>query len=338
MTKHGGPNHDGARELASRRRHARRRDARLLVALVVAFALGLSSALAYAIQPGGAQNTGPLRVVTTTNFLDDTVRRIGGDDVRTVRLMGPGVDPHLYHAKAGDLDQLRKADAVFAVGLYLEGAMQRTLEAIARTKPVLFAGEAIPEHLLLEPPAGAAPEEEHDPHVWFEPRLWAYVVDAVTRQLSKLDPDNAAEYRRRGAAYRDQVLALGDEVRAVIQRIAPRHRTLITSHDAFRYFGRAFGMDVVAIQGISTEEEATTADLARVVDVIADTGIRSVFVETSVSPRMIDAVLAAARNAGHDVRLGGHLYSDAAGDDGTPEGTYLGMVRANARTLVKGLR
>lgn len=340
MTNFGG--NVGARDLASRRRRARRRDTRLLLALLAVFALGVSGAFAYAIQPSlPRRDTGaePLNVVTTTNFLDDVVRRIGGDDVRTVRLMGPGVDPHLYHAKAGDLDELRAAEAVFAVGLYLEGSLQRTLDALAETKPVLFAGEAIPESLLLEPPADvASPAEEHDPHVWFEPRLWAYVVDAITRQLATLDPANAADYQRRGVAYRRQVLALDREIRALIQTIPESRRQLVTSHDAFRYFGRAFGMEVVAIQGISTQEEATTTDLARVARSLADSGVRSVFVETSVSPRMLDAVLAAARRLGADVALGGELYSDAAGDDGTPEGTYLGMVRANARTLVEGLR
>ncbi|RBM21290.1 manganese transporter [Prauserella sp. PE36] len=325
-------------ETARRRRHARRRDARLLVALAAVFVLALSCAVGYAMQPGADPAHEGLRLVTTTNFLDDTVRRIGGEHVETVRLMGPGVDPHLYQAKASDLTEMREADAVVAVGLYLEGSLQQTLDEIARTKPVLFAGEAIPKEKLLSPPAGAAPEEEHDPHVWFDPYLWVHVVDSVTDELAKLDPEHAVDYRRNGAAYRADVLAMAAQVHGLIERIPPAHRQLVTSHDAFRYFGRAFGMEVVAIQGISTQQEATTADISRVAADIASSGVRSVFVESSVPRQTLDSVLAAARRQGSDIRIGGELFSDAAGADGTPEGTYLGMVRANAETLVEGLR
>ncbi|PRX45610.1 manganese/zinc/iron transport system substrate-binding protein [Prauserella shujinwangii] len=325
---------------AHRRRRARTRGALALTALAAVFVLVLTWVAANAVRAANeavaAANGRPL-IVTTTNFLDDTVRRIGGEHIRTVRLMAPGVDPHLYQAKASDLHDMRRADAVIAVGLYLEGSLQRTLGEVGRAKPVLFAGEAIPEEKLLSPPADAAPEEEYDPHVWHDPHLWAYAVDAITAQLAELDPEHAAGYRQRGAEYRQRVLALADEVRATLDRIPPRYRQIVTSHDAFRYFGRAFGMDVVAIQGISTQEEATTTDIGRVAGLIARSGVRSVFVETSVPRQTLDAVLAAARQRGHDVRIGGELFSDSAGDDGTPEGTYLGMIRANAETLVAGL-
>ncbi|MBK1784138.1 metal ABC transporter solute-binding protein, Zn/Mn family [Prauserella cavernicola] len=325
-------------ETARRRRRARRRDVRLLIALAAVFTLGISGAVGYAMQPNDDPAHEGLRLVTTTNFLDDTVRQIGGEHVETERLMGPGVDPHLYQAKASDLTEMRRADAVIAVGLYLEGSLQQTLDEIARTKPVLFAGEAIPDSELLSPPAGAAPEEEHDPHVWFDPNLWVHVVDSVTAELARLDPEHAADYRRNGAAYRAEVLAMADDVRDLIQRIPPAHRQLVTSHDAFRYFGRAFGMQVVAIQGISTQQEATTADISRVADDLAASGVRSVFVETSVPRQTLNSVLAAASQQGSHIGIGGELYSDSAGDDGTPGGTYLGMVRANAETLVEGLR
>ncbi|MFC4001660.1 metal ABC transporter solute-binding protein, Zn/Mn family [Prauserella oleivorans] len=325
------------RARAQRRRRTRRKDRRALVALATVFVLALSGAVGYALQPPGDEDDDTLRLVTTTNFLDDTVRRIGGDDVETVRLMGPGVDPHLYQAKASDLTEMRRADGVIAVGLYLEGSLQQTLLEIARTKPVLFAGASVPEHLLLDPPSGAAPEEEHDPHIWHDPRLWAHVVDAIAEHMAELDPRNAADYARRGASYRAEVLATAEEVRRRIERIPPGQRRLITSHDAFRYFGRAFGMEVVAIQGISTQQEATTADISRVASRIARSGVRSVFLETSVSQQTLGSVLAAVRQQGGEVTIGGELYSDTAGGDGTPEGTYLGMVRANATTLVKGL-
>ncbi|MCP2237927.1 metal ABC transporter solute-binding protein, Zn/Mn family [Prauserella halophila] len=317
---------------AQRRRRARRRDRRALVALGVVFVLAISGAVGYGLQPVRADG-GTLRIVTTTTFLDDTVRRIGGDDVETVRLMNPGVDPHLYQAKAGDLREMRRADAVIAVGLYLEGSLQRTLDEVARTKPVLLAGEAVPEDQLLSPPADAAPEEEHDPHIWHDPALWAHAVDAVTGRLAELDPDNAADYRRRGDTYRDEVRAAADRVQRTIDRIPADRRTLVTSHDAFRYFGDAFGMDVVAIQGISTQQEATTADVARVAELLARENLPAVFLETSVSRQTVDSMVAAARNRGGDVRVGGELYSDSTGSDGS----YLGMLRANAATLAEGL-
>lgn len=321
------------------RRRARHRDIRLLTALGLVFVLMVSGLIGYALSqsPVSRAADGPLKVITTTNFLDDTVRQIGGEHIRTTRLMSPGVDPHLYQAKASDLDAMRAADAVFAVGLYLEGSMQQTLHDVARTKPVLFAGERIPKRELLDPPAGAAPEEEHDPHVWFDPRLWAYVVDAIRDELTQLDPVHAAYYEARAKAYRAEVLALSEEVRSMIERIPEARRTLVTSHDAFRYFGRAFGMEVTAIQGISTQEEATTADVGRVADTIVDSGVRSVFVESSVSRQTLESVLAAVRQRGKQVHIGGELYSDSAGDEGTEEGTYLGMIRANAERLVAGL-
>lgn len=317
----------------------RRRNRLVLLALATAFVLLVGSAVGYAVRPAGfaPPSNGPLRVVTTTNFLDDTVRQVGGDRVETVRLMGPGVDPHLYQAKAGDLEEMRRADAVFAVGLYLEGSMQQVLDDISRTKPVLFAGERVPEDLLLAPAAGAPAEEEHDPHIWFDPGLWTHVVDAIGAELARLDPAGAAGYRQRAAAYRAEVLGLAEEVTAELAQIPPQRRKLITSHDAFRYFGRAFDMDVVAIQGISTQEEATTADISRVATAISASGVRSVFVESSVPRQTLESVLAAVRQRGGDVRIGGELYSDAAGDDGTAEGTYLGMIRANVRQLVEGL-
>ncbi|EIE97346.1 metal ABC transporter solute-binding protein, Zn/Mn family [Saccharomonospora glauca] len=332
---------DEALSLARKRRRARRRDVRTAVALVVAATLAVSVAAGSALGSDSSASPGrgaPLRVVTTTTFLDDTVRRIGGDHVTTVRLMGPGVDPHLYHAKASDLREMRRADAVVAVGLYLEGSLMRTLRAVAETKPVLFAAEAVPEHLLLSPPPGAAPEEEYDPHVWFEPRLWAYVVDAVAAELAELDPAHAADYHRRAATYRQRVLALNEEIRALVDAVPERSRVLVTSHDAFRYFGRAFGLDVVAVQGVSTQQEASTADIDRVADVVAARDVGAVFVETSVSEQTVNAVLAAVRHRGGDAKLGAPLYSDSTGADGTPEGTYLGMVRANAERIAEGLR
>lgn len=327
-------------ENAGARRAARRKHVRLAVALGIVFVVVVGGLVGYALRSDNstASAKGKLSVVTTTNFLDDTVRQVGGDHVDTVRLMSPGVDPHLYQAKSGDLDAMRDADAVFAVGLFLEGSMEQTLHEMGRTKPVVFAGERIPKDRLLSPPAGAAPQEEHDPHVWFDPQLWAYVVDAVRDELIRLDPAHAADYRTRAAEYRAEVLALTDEIRATLRQIPAAQRSLVTSHDAFRYFGRAFDIDVTAIQGISTQQEATTADIGRVARIIAGSDVRAVFVESSVSRQTLESVLAAVRQQGKNIEIGGELFSDSAGDDGTAEGSYVGMIRANAERLVKGLR
>lgn len=329
-----------AAEKLAQRRQERRRNLRLLAILGTVFVLVVGGLIGYGLRSGDSSSAeqGGLNVITTTNFLDDTVRQVGGPYVHTTRLMGPGVDPHLYQAKASDLDAMRQADAVFAVGLFLEGSMQQTLDDISRTKPVLFAGERIPKDKLLSPPPGAAPEEENDPHVWFDPSLWAYVIDAVRDQLTELDPEHAGEFRDRAAKYKAEVQALTEELRTELKAIPEKRRHLVTSHDAFRYFGRAFDVKVTAIQGISTQEEATTADIGRVAKSIAESGVSSVFVESSVSGQTLQSVLAAVRQRGKTIEIGGELYSDSAGDDGTPEGTYLGMLRANAKTLVDGLR
>ncbi|MBX5441196.1 MAG: zinc ABC transporter substrate-binding protein [Solirubrobacteraceae bacterium] len=286
---------------------------------------------------GGGEDA-VLTVATTTNFITDTVQRIGGDRVAVTGLMGPGVDPHLYKASAGDVRTLREADAIFYGGLFLEGKMAEVLEELSERVPTVAVSEAIPEDRLLDPPAGAAPEEEHDPHVWFDPSLWAYAVEAIRDQLTELDPEGGAAYRRNADRLLAEMRELEERGRATIAEIPERRRVLVTSHDAFAYFGRAFGLDVHAIQGISTADEATTADVERIAELIAERGVPAVFVESSVPRQTIEAVIAAARDRGHEVRIGGELYSDAAGDAGTPEGTYVGMVQANIDTIAEGLR
>ncbi|SNR40565.1 manganese/zinc/iron transport system substrate-binding protein [Haloechinothrix alba] len=321
------------------RQRERRREAALAGALALVVVLLAAGIIGYALRSGAAAGEGEdrLRVIATTNFLADTVDRVGGDDVTTTRLMGPGVDPHLYQARASDLDEMRAADAVFAVGLFLEGSLRPTLTELARTKPVALVGEQLDEDRLLEPEAGAPEGTEHDPHIWLDPRLWADVVDVIATELAELDPGNADAYRDRAQDYRADVLALHEEMAHELETIPERHRTLVTSHDAFQYFGRAFDMDVAAIQGISTEEEATTANISEVTELVTDAGVPTVFMESSVPRNTLDAVVAAAEQRGHEVTVGAELYGDAAGDDGTPEGTYIGMLRANAERIAAGL-
>ncbi len=280
---------------------------------------------------------GLVRVTTTTNFVTDTVRRVGGDRVKVTGLMGPGVDPHLYKASAGDVKTLREADLVVYVGLFLEGKMQEVLERVGESRPVAAITRDMPREALLDPPSGAPEEEEYDPHVWFDPELWIRAIDTVADELSEIDPDGAATYRANADAYAAEVRATDAELKALIEKVPPRARVLVTSHDAFRYFGRHFGFEVAAIQGLSTAAEATTADVKRVAAVIAERELGAIFVESSVPRQTIEAVIAEADRRGQPTRIGGELFSDAAGSAGTPEGTYLGMLRANVESIVEGL-
>ncbi len=278
----------------------------------------------------------PVAVVATTNFIADTVREIGGRRVEVTGLMGAGVDPHLYKASAGDVEDLRDADVIFYGGLHLEGKMGELLEKLAERQTTQAVFGDIPESSLLDPPEGL--EADHDPHVWFDVTNWKTVARTIADTLAQKDPAHAQEYRDRLAAYERELDATDRYVRARIAGIPARRRVLITSHDAFQYLGNRYGIDVAGIQGISTAAEATTADVERVAQLVADRGVKAVFIESSVPRQTIDAVLAAARQKGAEASVGGELFTDAAGDEGTPEGTYIGMVRANADTIAEGLR
>jgi len=277
-----------------------------------------------------------LRVTTTTNFITDTVREIGGDRVDVEGLMGAGVDPHLYKASAGDVGKLRDADLIFYGGLNLEGKMADLLDALAERQTTVAVTKDIPRGRLLAPPQGTA--FDHDPHVWFDVGLWRIAARTTAASLRAKDPAHAAVYDANLARYLRQLTEADADVREQIAGIPRARRVLVTSHDAFGYFGRRYDVDVVAIQGLSTATEATTASVRRVARIIATRKVKAAFIESSVPRQTIDAVLAAARRRGADVRVGGSLFSDAAGDAGTPEGTYIGMLRANADTITKGLR
>lgn len=278
-----------------------------------------------------------VRVATTTNFITDTVRQVGGDRVEVTGLMGPGVDPHLYKASAKDVRTLRDADIIVYGGLFLEGKMQDVLDGLARSQTTVAVSRDMPRERLRPAAPNAPAEEEYDPHVWFDPDLWAFAVGTIADALAAKDPEHAAEYRRNAKRYTAELRRLRDSSREALAAIPERRRLLVTSHDAFGYFGRAFDVDVEAIQGISTATEATAADVKRVAGVIADREVPAVFVESSVPRQTIEAVIAAARARGQDVRIGDELFSDAAGDEGTSEGTYLGMVRANVDRIRRGL-
>jgi len=285
-----------------------------------------------------AKGDGPVKVVTTTNFITDTVREIGGDRVSVSALMGPGVDPHLYKASAGDVNDLREADVIFYGGLYLEAKMQEVLEEIGENRPAYAVTEDIPRQMLLAAPGGAAEGEEYDPHVWFDPALWTFAARTVRDRLIEVDPAGEAGYRRNAREFIAAAAELDRDAARRLSVIPERRRVLVTSHDAFRYLGRRYGVEVAAIQGLSTATEATTADIERIAALIADRGVKAVFIESSVPSQTVDAVLASARTKGQDAVVGGELFSDAAGRDGSPEGTWAGMFESNLDLLVEGLR
>lgn len=286
---------------------------------------------------GGAEvGGGDLKVTTTTNFITDTARVIGGERVSVEALMGPGVDPHLYRASAGDVETLGEADLILFGGLELEGKMEDVLEELAERQPAVAVTRDIAESDLL--PAGPGISGEYDPHIWFDVSLWMQATETIRDALIEVDPEGRATYERNTERYLTELERLDAEMRERLGAIPERRRVLVTSHDAFRYLGEAYDVEVEGIQGISTQSEASTADIERVANLIAERGVPSVFVESSVPRQTIDAVLAAAAEQGFEAEVGAELFSDAAGEEGTPEGTYLGMVRFNLEQIVEGLQ
>jgi manganese/zinc/iron transport system substrate-binding protein len=276
-----------------------------------------------------------IEVVTTIGMITDIVEQVGGPRVQVEGLMGPGVDPHLYKASEGDLRRLERADVVFFGGLHLEAKMADVLERIGERRATQAVTDEIPRSLLLRP---AQFKGQYDPHVWFDVTLWMRAVEQVRDTLVRLDPDSAALYRRNADAYLERLRELDRYVRERAATVPADRRVLITAHDAFNYFGRAYGFDVRGLQGISTAAEAGAGDVQQLARFIAERRIPAIFVESSVSSRTIEAVREAVRARGFDVQIGGSLYSDAMGTAGTPDGTYIGMVRHNVDAIVEGLQ
>lgn len=275
-----------------------------------------------------------LRVVTTTGMVTDIVEGVGGRRVEVEGLMGPGVDPHLYKATEGDVIRLAGADVVFYNGLHLEAKLAEVFERMGDSARTVAVTDGIPRGELI---ASAAFGATYDPHVWFDVRLWMEAAQEARDALVELDPSHAATYRANAGRYLSDLAKLDRYVHQRTEEVPREHRVIITAHDAFNYFGRAYGFEVRGLQGISTVTEAGTGDVQDLADFIAERRIPSIFVESSVSPRMIQAVQEAVRARGFDVAIGGSLFSDAMGDPGTPEGTYVGMVRHNVDTIVEGL-
>lgn len=278
----------------------------------------------------------PLRVVATIGQIADAVRHVGGDRVETHGLMGPGVDPHLYRASESDITRLESADAVFWNGLHLEAGMSGVLERMGDLGVhSIRVTDGIDRDRLLSPPEF---EGAYDPHVWFDLDLWTTVVETIRDALIAMDPGGADDYRANAAAYIDQIEELDAYVRSRALEVEERVRVLVTAHDAFNYFANRYAIQVRGLQGISTESEASTTDVQELARFISERGIPAVFIESSVPDQGVQAVIEAAGARGHTVAIGGEIFSDAMGADGTAEGTYLGMVRHNIDTIVEALR
>ena len=275
-----------------------------------------------------------IKIVATTGMIADAVQNIAGDHADVIALMGPGVDPHLYKATQGDLQLLTDAHVIFYNGLHLEGKMGEVFGKLGRMKPVIAVGEEIPKDRLRKV---AGFQGTYDPHIWFDVNLWKEAVKAISRFLQDYDTAHREDYETRSRKYLQQLDSLDSAVRESIVEIPVTQRVLITAHDAFGYFGDAYEIEVRGLQGISTLSEFGLRDVTDLVDYILERKVKAIFVETSVSGKSIEAVVEGCRQKGWDVKIGGKLFSDAMGAAGTPEGTYIGMVHANVKTIAESL-
>ncbi|HYH19303.1 MAG TPA: zinc ABC transporter substrate-binding protein [Azospirillum sp.] len=283
----------------------------------------------------GAAAAKRLSVVATTGMVADLARAVAGDRAEVAALMGEGVDPHLYKPTRSDMARLLRADVVLINGLRLEGKMSDAFERLSASgKPVVAVAEGVDEARLIAPPEFAG---HHDPHVWMDVSLWTQALESTRDALSSADPAGAEAYARNADAYAAQLRDLDAYARRVLESIPANARVLVTAHDAFTYLGRAYGIEVRGIQGISTESEAGLQTIEELVALLAERKVPAVFPETSVSERNVLALVEGAAARGHAVALGGALYSDAMGAPGTYEGTYVGMIDHNVTTIARAL-
>jgi manganese/zinc/iron transport system substrate-binding protein len=281
------------------------------------------------------QPTIPFTAVVTTGMVGDIIINVAGDRAKVHALMGAGVDPHLYRPTRDDVSALLAADIVFYNGLNLEGKMADTFIKVARSgKPVFAVTELFSEDFLLSPPDF---QGHDDPHVWMDPHGWMKAAEVVVAKLSEFDPDGAAAYKANGDKYLAELARLNQYAEARLQTIPTERRVLVTAHDAFNYFARAFDIEVLGIQGISTDSEAGLQKIESLVNLLVERQVPSVFTETSVSAKNINALIEGAKARGHDVRIGGELFSDAMGPGDAYEGTYVGMLDHNITTIVRAL-
>ncbi|WRP04999.1 zinc ABC transporter substrate-binding protein [Rossellomorea aquimaris] len=304
-----------------------------LVGMILILAAGLI------LSGCGATTTGTkndkIVVTTTIGQIGDAVKNIGGEHVEVQSLMGPGVDPHLYKAKQSDIGKLQEADIIFYSGLHLEGKMLEIFEKMNKEKPTYAIADSIPKDKLRK---DQADNTATDPHVWFDIDLWKIALEQVRDGLIEKDPENKEDYIRNTEKYFAELDELKAYAMEEMSKIPEEQRVLVTAHDAFNYFGAKYDLQVMGLQGLSTDAEYGLADVQSLVNTLVDRNIKAVFVESSISEKSINAVIAGAQDKGHEVEKGGELFSDAMGKEGTEEGTYIGMYKHNVDTIVEGLK
>ncbi|MDO1502291.1 zinc ABC transporter substrate-binding protein [Winogradskyella maritima] len=282
------------------------------------------------------EDNGKLNVVTTTTMITDLVKNIGGDKVNLQGLMGSGVDPHLYKASEGDVSKLVNADIIIYNGLHLEGKLVEVFEKMeSKNKVQLALGEKLDKSGLIGSDYFAS---NYDPHVWFNIAYFKEFAIQVEKTLSENDPDNAETFKTNLNTYLEKLTQLEAEINSVISTLPEDKRILVTAHDAFNYFGKNYGFNVVGLQGLSTATEAGVQDVQKLAKFIIENKVKAIFVESSVPQRTIEALQAAVKSKGTNVDIGGTLYSDALGNAGTAEGTYIGMFKYNVNIIVNALK
>jgi manganese/zinc/iron transport system substrate-binding protein len=282
------------------------------------------------------QDNGKLNVVTTTTMITDLVKNIGGEHINVQGLMGSGVDPHLYKASEGDVTKLVNADIIFYNGLHLEGKLVEVFEKMgSKTKTPIELGAVLDKSQLIGSDYFAS---NYDPHVWFNIAFFKQFAKKITLVLSEKDPENAINFSKNETLFLQKLEALEQNVLATIETLAKEKRILVTAHDAFNYFVKNYGFKVVGLQGLSTATEAGVQDVQRLAAFIIENKVKAIFVESSVPKRTIEALQASVKSKGHEVTIGGTLYSDALGNAETVEGTYVGMFEYNVNTIVNALK
>lgn len=296
--------------------------------------IGLATMATIPLAAPDVQAADKLNVIATTGMIADAAANVGGSNVEVESLMGAGVDPHGYRQTRTDIVKLANADLVLWNGLFLEAQMEAFMLGLSEGGTVVAVAETIPESLLLN---SQDYEGRADPHVWMNVNLWSNVVVTIRDALMEADPDNAATYEANADAYLGELSELAQYVVRVLSTVPAESRVVVSAHDAFNYFGNAYGFEPVGIQGISTESEAGLQRISEMVDFLVDRNVGAVFVETTVADRNLQALIEGAAAKGHEVIIGGEIFSDAMGEPGTYRGTYIGMLDHNATTIATAL-
>lgn len=303
-----------------------------ILAMVMLLAACQSSKQSDQAGTKGNEDGEQLKVLTTIAQIGEPISVIGGDLIEVTSLIGTGVDPHLFQATTGDIAKLDQSDIILYNGLYLEANMLTAFEQMNKSKPVIAIGEVIPESKLLKDETGAI-----DPHIWFDISLWKEALGAAVKEIIKLLPEHKEQLTANMEEYFLKLDELEQESKAKLAQIPKQQRILVTAHDAFGYFGAVNDMYVVGLQGLSTESEIGISDIEDTIELLMEYNVPAVFIESSINPDKINAVIEGAKKNGLDVKLGGELFSDAMGAEGTKEGTYIGMYAHNVNTITEGL-